>query len=442
MRIGGLTALGLSLPGLLAARAADRRPPRARSCIVLWMTGGPPQHETWDPKPDAPAEIRGPFGTIATAIPGIRVNELMPRTARRLDRLCVIRSMVTDNPGHVGGSYEMLTGAEHPGGKGNEAIVASRTDFPTLGAIVKRCRRPIPGVPTAVVYPQPIFNVPFYPGQDAGFLGSEWDPWRLTCEPAAANFTLPELALQADISPARLGERTGLLEQVTRQFDRLAAGSARRYGQQTGEALGLLAGRQVRAAFDLQREPAAVRDRYGRHPFGQGCLLARRLLEAGVALVQLNWHREPNDDTPMWDAHWRLEENLKVKLMPPMDLGFSALLDDLEQRGLLRETLVVWMGEMGRTPKLERVPPHPAPGRNHWGNVFSIALAGAGIRGALVHGASDRTGAVPKDNPVRPADLTATVYNLLGIAPDTEVRDRLDRPLPVSRGRVLEELFG
>src|SRR5437764_21493 len=151
-----------------------RRPRRAKCCIVLWMTGGPPQHETWDPKPDAPAEIRGPFGSIPTSVPGVRVGELMPRTAHRLDRLCVIRSVVTNNPGHVGGSYEMMTGAEHPGGKGNEAVVASRSDFPTLAAIVKRFRRPTRGLPTSVVFPQPIFNVPFYPGQDAGFLGGEW----------------------------------------------------------------------------------------------------------------------------------------------------------------------------------------------------------------------------------------------------------------------------
>jgi hypothetical protein len=442
LRVGGLSALGLSLPHLLAARAADRRPPRARSCILLWMTGGPPQHETWDPKPDAPAEIRGPFGTIPTAVPGVRVGELMPRTARRLDRLCVVRAMVTNNPGHAGSSYELLTGAEHPGGKGNESIVASRSDFPTIGAIVKRCRSPVAGVPTSVVYPQAIFNVPFYPGQDAGLLGSEWDPWRLTCDPAAPNFSLPDLALQADVSPRRLGERRDLLDRFSREFDRLADGpAARQYGERAGEALGLLASSKARAAFDLHREPATLRDRYGRTPFGQGCLLARRLVEAGVALVQLNWHREPNDEQPMWDAHHMLVTNLKNKLMPPMDQGYTALLDDLDQRGLLSETLVVWVGEMGRTPKLESIPKYPEPGRNHWGGVFSLALAGAGVRGGLVHGASDRIGGYPKDNPIGPSDLTATIYSALGVAPETEIRDRLGRPLAVSRGRVLHELY-
>lgn len=447
LRLGGLSAFGLSLSSLLEGRAqarVERRPSfgRAKACIVLWMTGGPSQHETWDPKPDAPAEVRGPFGSIATSVPGVRVGELMPRTARWLDRLCVLRGFYTNNPGHAGSSYELLTGMEHPGGKGNEAIVASRTDFPTIASVVKRFRPAAPGLPTSVVLPQAIFNVPFYPGQDAGFLGSDWDPWRLTCDTSAPDFRLPDLTLQPDVSLTRLDGRRSLLDQLGgpgSSWQRSPALASA--GRHTHQALDLLIGDQARRAFDLSREPAAIRDRYGRHKFGQGCLLARRLIEAGVALVQLNWHREPNDDTPMWDAHWRLEENMKTKLMPPMDEGYTALLEDLEQRGMLSETLVVWMGEMGRTPRLEYIQPHPAPGRNHWGNVFSIALAGAGVRGGVVHGASDQHGGHPKDGPVTPPDLYATLYHLLGISPDTEVHDRLSRPLPLSRGQVLEQLL-
>jgi hypothetical protein len=402
------------------------------------MTGGPPQHETWDPKPDAPAEIRGPFGSIATAVPGVRVGELMPEIARRLNQLCVLRAVHTDNPGHAGGSYEMLTGAEHPGGKCNEAIVASRNDWPTLGAVVQRFRAARPGVPTALTFPQAIFNVPFYPGQDAGFLGSAFDPWRLTCDPSVANFQLPELELQTGLSAERLADRQTLLRDVGQTPSNNAI---ERFGRHTVQAFDLLSGLTVRRAFDLNREPPALRDRYGRHMFGQGCLLARRLVEAGVALVQVNWHREANDDTPMWDAHWRLEENMKDKLMPPMERGFSALLDDLEARGLLDETLVVWMGEMGRTPRLERIAPHPAPGRNHWGNVFSIALAGSGIQGGNIVGSSDKNGAYPQDAPVTPPELTATIYHALGIPPISEVHDRLGRPVPVSRGHVLHRLW-
>jgi hypothetical protein len=425
----------------LAAQTANN-PRRQRSCILLWMTGGPPQHETWDPKPDAPAEVRGPFGSIASSVPGVRVGELMPRTARWLDRLCVLRAVVTNNPGHVGGSYEMLTGAEHPGGKGNEAIVASRTDFPTLGAVVKHLRPSMTGVPSSVAYPQAIFNVPFYPGQDAGFLGGAWDPWRLALDWAAPTFHVPGLSLESDVVAGRLGQRRSLLDQVDHGFQRLSAGPApARFAHQTGEAFDLLTGPKARDAFALDREAPALRDRYGRHPFGQGCLLARRLVEAGVGLVQVNWHREPNDDQPMWDCHYMMETHLKNKLMPPMDQGYTTLLEDLHQRGLLAETLVVWMGEMGRTPHLESQPQFREPGRNHWGDVFSIALAGAGVRPGLVYGASDQRGAQPKDNPVRPNDLTATIYHALGIAPESEIRDRLGRPTPLSTGRILTGLF-
>jgi hypothetical protein len=445
LRIGSLCALGLSLPKLLSARAAAPaagRFGRAKACIVLWMSGGPPQHETWDPKPDAPAEVRGPFRPVPTRLPGVQVCEHMPRTAALLDRLCVLRGFYTNNPGHAGSTYELLTGMEHPGGKGNENIKASRTDWPTLAAMVKRVRPALPGLPTSVVLPQPVFNVPEWPGQDAGFLGSEWDPWRLNCDLAAPDFQLPELTLPAEVPAERLQGRRSLLDQVSRQLERWQREAAVVTATgHTQTAFDLLVGARVRRALDLNQEPVSLRDRYGRHPFGEGCLLARRLIEAGVGLVQLNWHRDPKDDTPMWDAHWKLEENLKAKLLPPMDLGYTALLEDLHQRGLLDETLVVWMGEMGRTPKLEYVQPHPAPGRNHWGNVFSIALAGGGIRGGQVHGASDKDGAYPKDGPVTPPDLTATILHCLGIAPDTDIRDRLNRPHPLSRGRVLESLF-
>jgi hypothetical protein len=452
LRVGGLSAFGLSLPALLAARvarAADTAGAgfaRARACIVLWMTGGPPQHETWDPKPDAPAEIRGPFGSIATTVPGLRVGELMPRTAALAHKLCVIRSLVTNNPGHAGGSYELLTGMEHPGGKGNENIKASRTDFPYFGSVVKQLRRPVPGLPTTVVYPQHTFSVVEWPGQNGGFLGSDWDPWLVLSDPGAPDFHLDALSLPADLPPPRLTGRRLLLDRVDVGRDPLSqAAPPTRFGHQVVQAFDLLSGQKVRAAFDLGREAPAVRDRYGRNSFGQGCLLARRLVEAGVALVQVNWRRSAADDPVnenMWDLHKGLATTLKDRLMPVMDLGYTALLEDLEQRGLFSETLVLWLGEMGRTPKLETLPDYREPGRNHWGHVFSMALAGAGIRAGLVHGASDRIGAIPKDKPVGPQNVTATLFHALGIPPQTELRDRLNRPLPISQGRPLTELFG
>jgi hypothetical protein len=304
---------------------------------------------------------------------------------------------------------------------------------------VKRFRPAPVGIPGAVVIPEPIFNVPFYPGQHAGFLGSAWDPWLLACDPAAKDFRVAELTLPADVSGDRLVWRRGLLDRIDHRLSRGLP--LEQHATRCAEAFDLLGGSRVRRAFDLAREAPAVRDAYGRHKFGQCCLLARRLVEAGVPLVQVNWHREANDDTPMWDAHWKLEENLKNKLMPPMDQAYPMLLEDLDQRGLLDETLVVWMGEFGRTPKLEYVKPHPTAGRNHWGNCFSIALAGAGVRGGQVHGASDKDGAFPLEFPIEPCDLTATLFHVLGIAPGTEIVDSLNRPHPLSRGRVLERLF-
>lgn len=446
LRIGGIGPLGLSLAQFLAAKSSRADTPlrgngfgHAKACILLWMTGGPPQHETWDPKPEAPAEIRGAFQPIATNVPGTQVCELMPLTAQRADQLCILRGLHTDNPSHPGSSYEMFTGVLHPLGKGRDDVVASRHDAPSIPAIVNHLKPPHSGLPTSVVFPQPIFNVPFYPGQDAGFLGSERDPLRLTCDPAVENFRIDELAAPAEVSVSRLTARRELLDGVHRSFDQLERGSALvRFDGQVRQAFDLVAGERARVAFDLGREPTALRERYGRHTFGQGCLLARRLIEAGVTFVQLNWHREQGDDTPMWDAHWKIEQNLKQKLMPPMDQGYSALLDDMQDRGLLDETLVVWMGEFGRTPKLEFVSPHPTVGRNHWGNVFSGALAGAGVRAGQVYGASDRQGAFPQSGAAGPADFTATIYHALGLDIDTEIRDRLHRPHPVSRGRPMD----
>jgi hypothetical protein len=292
-----------------------------------------------------------------------------------------------------------------------------------------------------MVIPQRAFNVSFWPGHDAGFLGSAWDPWVVSCDPTAPDFKIDDIALRSEVPLERLAGRRSLLDRVAKQFDSTQRGPEPvRFHQQTVQAFDLITSRRVRAAFDLGREAPAVRDRYGRNFFGQSCLLARRLVEAGVGLVQVNWYRPPGDG-PSWDTHTNLEKDMKDHLMPVMDLGTTGLLEDLEQRGLLHETLVMWMGEMGREPKMSYVPPHPAKGRNHWGGVFSIALAGAGIRGGLVHGASDKNAAYAKDRPVGPQDVTATLFHVLGVPPDTEIRDRLDRPLPISRGRVLHELF-
>jgi hypothetical protein len=442
LRIGGLSALGLSLPALLESRAAAAPGTgpafgRAKSCIVLFLLGGPPQHETWDPKPDAPAEIRGEFKPIATNVPGIRVGELMPRTGRLMDRVCVLRAMSTDDNAHSSSGYWMLTGVPHQPTNSENAKPGAPNDWPCVAAVVQRLRAARGGLPAAVTLPEHIWNTGMipWPGQDGGFLGRAADPWLIHCEPSSRDFQIPGLGLPTEVPPVRLTDRLSLLEQVNRRLEAVdQSGAVFRYDNRSRQAFDLLRAGQARRAFELDREPAAGRDRYGRNRFGQSVLLARRLVEAGVSLVQVNWTRMPGDtnDSPAWDTHARNAARLKTALMPPMDLAYSALLEDLHTRGLLDSTLVVWMGEFGRSPKI-----NPAGGRDHWGHVFSVALAGGGVRGGQVLGSSDAVGGRPREGRLRPEDLTATIFNCLGHAPHTEVHDTLGRPLAVSRGEVI-----
>jgi arylsulfatase A-like enzyme len=261
----------------------------------------------------------------------------------------------------------------------------------------------------------------------------------LTCDPSRPDFQVPELGLDAGVPPLRFQRRQSLLQQVNRHLDGIERSPvASRFDTQSRQAFDLLRSSRARRAFDLDEEPPAVRDRYGRHRFGQSVLLARRLVEAGVSLVQVNWTRDASDrdDNPVWDTHTKNAERLKTALMPPMDAAYSALLEDLSARGLLDETLVVWMGEFGRSPKI-----NPAGGRDHWGRVFSVALAGGGVRGGQVYGASDRLGGEPRDGCVRPQDLTATIFDCLGYRPETELHDALGRPVRLSTGEALRRLF-
>jgi len=445
LTVGGLAALGLPLSRLLASNAdhgRDRTFGRAKACIFLWMGGGPPQHETWDPKPDAPAEIRGEFRPIPTPVVGLRVGELMPLVAQQAAKVCVLRAMSTGVNAHSSSGYWVLTGVPHPRGDVEVAGQITAFDWPCLGGVVKHLTPPRKGLPAAVTLPEHIFNNPNdpWPGQNGGFLGRAADPWLVPCDPSKADFDLKEVGPPADVSAVRFDGRRGLLAAVNRHLDRAAeSGGLARYDDQTRQAFDIVAGSTARQAFDLTAEPARVRDRYGRHKFGQSCLLARRLVEAGVRLVQVNWPREAGDSStgnPLWDTHSKNAERLKTALMPPMDRGYSALLDDLEQRGLLDSTLVVWVGEFGRTPKI-----NGGGGRDHWGAVFPAALAGGGVRGGQVLGSSDRIGGHPADGRVRPEELTATVYHCLGISPESEIRDPLGRPHPISRGDVIRKVF-
>ncbi len=439
LRIGAIGLGGLSLPRLLRARATARESglrPRAKSVIVLFNGGGIPHHETWDPKPDAPLEVRGPFGVIPTRTPGLRVGELMPRTASLTDRIAVIRTMVTGDNSHSSSGYQMLTGVPHIPLSRENATPGKPNDWPPYNAVIRALRPAVNGLPSSIVLPRRLANFDGlypWPGTTAGVLGGRFEAWALSCDPSDPQFTAPGCEASPDVPAARVDLRRELLSRLDQRLDGFSPTADHdRYREQ---AIELLAGRRAREAFDLDREPAPVRDRYGRTIHGQSVLLARRLVEAGVSLVQVNWASQdkklPNGGG--WDTHEKHNESLKGWLMPAMDRTYSALIEDLDQRGLLDETLVCWVAEFGHTPKF-----NARGGRDHWGRVFSIALAGGGVKGGVVLGKTDRHAAEPIDDAVRPADYLATVFHCLGFHPDTTLQDVEGRPLTISRGRVIE----
>ena len=440
LRVGGLALGGLSLADLLAHRAqaapaadttVSRAFGRAKSVIVIFLGGGPPQHETWDPKPEAPPEIRGGFGTIASQTPGLLVGELMPMTARHTDKIAVLRAMVTNDNAHSTSGYQMMTGVPHVPLNVENAVSRAPNLAPHWGSLAKYLTRGTrPGFPPAITLPNRIANVGeiVWPGQIGGVLGPQYDPWLLTCDPSKPDFQVPDLALPADLSSGRLGERLALLDRVNEQLGRAADSSAvNGFNRQTQQALELLSGTRAREAFDLSRESVATRDRYGRSRWAQSVLLARRLVEAGVSLVQINWcniEGEPNAGS--WDTHDRHNDLLKRFLMPWMDQAYSALISDLKERGLLETTLVVAWGEFGRTPRVNN-----DAGRDHYPNVFSAALAGGPSPGGRVLGASDTKGAFPLSQPKTPQDVLATMYRHLGVDATRQYVNAAGRPIGV-----------
>ena len=446
MRLGGLGAFGLGLPDLMKARGNEAPANkgagfgRAKNCIVLFMLGGPPQHEIWDPKPNSPSEIRGDFGTIASATPGLHVGELMPRTASLTNDIAVLRAMATDDNAHSSSGYWMLTGYPHSPKNKENALPGFPNDWPSMAAVVRHLKGDQGSLPGSVRLPEEIWNTGHivWPGQDAGWLGAHADPWMVSCDPNDKDFHIPDIALPTHISPDRLGQRRELQKLMNRHFDRLDDANLDRWSTWQTKAVDLMRDQSTQQAFNIDSESDEVRDRYGRNRFGQSVLLSRRLIESGVSLVQVNWTRWESDENvaPAWDTHAKNSERLKHSLMPPMDQAYSALLEDLKHRGLLEETLVVWMGEFGRSPKI-----NAKGGRDHWGHVFSAALAGGGVQGGAVYGQSDQQGGYPLDGRVEPQDLTATVFHCLGFDPETELRDRLNRPFPISKGHPIRSIL-
>jgi hypothetical protein len=454
LRVGGLSALGVSLPSLLRAGDKPQQPDapklagdlgstfgRAKNVIYLWLQGGPPQHETFDPKPDAPVEIRGPFKPISTNVPGIRFCELLPRTARYADKLAILRSLSTRDDNHDVSGYWLLTG--YPYGPGSARQIKA-TDWPYFGSIVKMLKpsQKLPALTSIWIPDRMRLNDNVTPaGQTAGFLGRMWEPERFVGDPAAEDYHIEGLGLVGDMTAIRVDRRRDLLKQIDQHFDQASRSEqVRAWDRLSQKAFDLLTTGAARAAFDLGKESDKTRDRYGRYTWGQSVLLARRLIEAGVRLVHVNWARDPGDsavDNPMWDTHAQNADRLQDSLCPQFDVTFAALMDDLSERGLLTETLVVVIGEFGRTPRINKF-----GGRDHWGHVFSCALAGAGIRGGQVIGASDKNGAYPTTDPIQGGDLSATIFHLLGIDPGGMFFDKTNQPHPITKGEPIVAALG
>ena len=446
LRWGGVGPLGLALPNLL--HAATEPPPvgvvddpsfgAAKNIIYLWLQGGPPQHETFDPKPDAPREIRGPFNPIQTNVVGTQFCELLPRTARLADKLAVVRSLSTDNNIHSSSGYHVLTGRKYVGP--NARTINLGTDWPYFGSFIKMLKPSEVLPPLSTVWLPEIIrlNENVTPaGQNAGFLGRQWDPDRFLGEPWAEEYHVDGLDL-GNVTNERLERRMSLLRQFNE--DPTADHSrARTLNQFQSQAFDLLTSGRVQDAFAIDKEPDALRDTYGRTRWGQCCVLARRLVEAGVRLVHVGWPREPGDsavDNPMWDTHAQNADRMEDVLAPIFDVGFSALINDLDQRGLLDETLVVAISEFGRTPEINK-----SGGRDHWGPVFSFAMAGAGVQMGTVYGASDNNGGYPARDRVTPGDVTATIFHLLGIPHTSRFRDAEGREHPITEGSPIDGLL-
>jgi len=437
LRLEALGAFGLSLPQLL--RAANPTSP-VRSCVLFLLHGGPSQLDTWDMKPAAPPEVRGEFKPIATSVPGLHVCEHLPHLARVAHLLTVVRSMTHTAINHNTATYTVTTGQAPP--RDLIAFTPSENDFPHLGAQVTYKSPVRRNVPTAVSLPDPVTDGPYTtPGQNGGFLGAGAAPFRVLGDPNDDDFRVDGLADE----PERLADRQALLKLLDNRLGRLASDpGVQQLDQHQRRALDLLASDGTRRAFDISREPERVRERYGRHKYGQALLLARRLIEAGVRLVTVYWGGKVNNPNPHWDTHFNNNRRLKEELLPPFDQCFPAFLEDLQARGLLKSTLVIATGEFGRTPRFGQFTGNGVneTGRDHWAQCYSLLLAGGPVGGGRVLGKSDRFAAYPADDPYTPQDLCATVLHALGIDPAGEVRDAFGRQVPLSTGRVCKSLFG
>ncbi|MFP6764358.1 MAG: DUF1501 domain-containing protein, partial [Planctomycetaceae bacterium] len=447
LQAGCLGPLGLALPQLLAgqARASDSSREetsqafgRAKRVILLFMWGGPAHQDTWDLKPEGPVENRGEFMPIATSVPGLHISEHFPLIAQQADKLALIRSVGQEDNNHSTGAHAGLTGRRHE--LKAESFGARQTDFPHYGSVLTNLRPNTSGLPTFVSLPETIAttNGAVTPGQGGGLIGRQFDPFRITEHLDREDFSIDALQLPEAVSLDRMRNRRELLGQV--DDVRRLADRSKQVGTLSSfyqKALDMVLAPSVRNAFDLGQASEAERFRYGYHTFGQSVLLAKRLSAAGVQLVTVYWHREKKTVDSTWDTHALNFQELKLRLMPSVDRPIAALLEDLEQSGMLADTLVVWNSEFGRTPRV-----NARAGRDHWGPCNTVVMAGGGVPGGQIYGASDERAAYPSANKVTQDDIASTLYHLLGFHPETEVHDRLNRPHRIALGEPIYDLLG
>lgn len=440
LRAGSAFGLGLTLPQLLQRRALGAAPGdsfgKARSVIMLYLHGGHPQQETFDPKPDGPSAVKGEFGAISTSLPGVQFSELLPRSATIADHLAIIRSMSHDNPNHVTASLPAGTGHKHPPGTPQTDFPPAATDFPAYGAVLDHVR-PHPGNLPSWVRLGPLMrrsNGTTLHGQLPGFLGAKHGHFAVDQKLRKDDVRIEAIEPSTELTASRVGSRQSLLREIDdqrRAIDQSA--SAANLDEFYQRAFSLLSSPATRQAFDLAAEPRSLRDTYGWTEFGQRCVLARRLIEAGVPMVNVSYCHTPSGS---WDTHSRNFTKMKESLAPTLDAALHGLFTDLQERGLLDEVLVVVNAEFGRTPTINK-----NAGRDHWPWVYSLALAGAGIRPGTIYGASDKSAAYPSESPRTQADFAATLYHLMGIPADTVLHDQTERPHQLVIGQPVREIL-
>lgn len=444
LRAAAVGVVGATLPkGIAATGGALTDKPvgfgKAKSVLIVLLSGGPSQLDTLDPKPDAPAEVRGEFSPISTTIPGVQVCEHLPKLAEQTDRWAIVRTLAHREHNHLLATHVALTGRPTPIPRGGSDLdrVESRNDFPNYASALDYVRPRRDGMPSGVSLPNYLIEGPLtWPGQHAGFLGTKHDPWQINGDPNDNEFRMQALTMRDGVSSGRFQSRRQLLDELNAGHSRLPGIETDSLRDQQSLAFGLLTSGKLTEAFEIERESDVTRDRYGRNKFGQSLLLSKRLVEAGVPVVQATM-----GIVQTWDTHVDNWGKLKNTLLPQLDQGLAALTDDLTSTGLLDETLLIVMGEFGRTPKVSTLPGETIPGRDHWAHAYSGLFAGAGILGGQVLGQTDAQAAYPVSNAWSPADICSTIFNALGIDSSATLTDPLNRPHHLLNGNVISNLY-